>query len=121
VEGWCPADGVRTAWSAWSVPLTSSGLRDRGAGPGIGARARDSGSGVNDLPGWNRPVIRVAGLSADVTAGQWLETGQFGAHDLRALQRHRDRVTADPVPLIAVSRSGTSATHVDAAFTRRTW
>jgi hypothetical protein len=38
-------------------------------------------------------------------------------HDLVALQRHRARVTADPVPLIAVSRSGTSATHVDAAFT----
>jgi uncharacterized protein len=48
---------------------------------------------------------------------KWLETGQFDAHDLLALQRHRDRVTADPVPLIAVSRSGTSTTHVDAAFT----
>ena len=29
----------------------------------------------------------------------------------------RDRVTADPVPLIAVSRSGTSTKHTDAAFT----
>ena len=48
---------------------------------------------------------------------QWLETGQFDDHDLVALQRHRDRVTADPVPLIAVSRSGTSTTYVDAAFT----
>jgi len=47
---------------------------------------------------------------------KWLETGQFDAHDLLALQRHRDRVTADPVPLIAVSRFGTSTTHVDAAF-----
>jgi len=48
---------------------------------------------------------------------KWLETGQFDDHDLVALQRHRDRVTADPVPLIAVSRSGTSTTHIDAAFT----
>jgi uncharacterized protein len=48
---------------------------------------------------------------------KWLETGQFDAHDLVALQRHRDRITPDPVPLIAVSRSGTSNTHADAAFT----
>jgi uncharacterized protein len=34
---------------------------------------------------------------------KWLETAQFDAHDLLALQRHRDRVTADLVPLIAVS------------------
>ncbi len=27
---------------------------------GLHQLARDSGSGVNDLPGWNRPVIRVA-------------------------------------------------------------
>jgi len=48
---------------------------------------------------------------------KWLETGQFDDHDLLALQRHRDRITPDPVPVVAVSRSGTSATHVDAAFT----
>jgi uncharacterized protein len=48
---------------------------------------------------------------------KWPETGQFDDHDLAALQRHRDRVTAEPVRLVAVSRSGTSARHVDAAFT----
>ncbi len=47
---------------------------------------------------------------------KWLEKGQFDGHDLVALQRHRDRVTSDPVPLIAVSRSGTSTTRIDAAF-----
>ena len=46
-----------------------------------------------------------------------LETGQFDEHDLVALQRHRDRVTANPIPLIAVSRSGASTTHADAVFT----
>ncbi len=50
-------------------------------------------------------------------SAKWLETGQFDDHDPVALQRHRDRVTADPFPLIAVSRSGVSATHADAAFT----
>ena len=50
---------------------------------------------------------------------KWLETGQFDDHDLVALQRHRDRVTSDPVPLIAVSRSGTATNRIDAAFTPR--
>ena len=48
---------------------------------------------------------------------KWLETGQFDDHDLVALQRHRDRVTRDPVPLVAVTRCGVSTTRVDAAFT----
>jgi AAA+ ATPase superfamily predicted ATPase len=48
---------------------------------------------------------------------KWLETGQFDDHDLVALQRHRSRITPDPVPLIVVSRSGASATHADAVFT----
>ncbi|MBO0804829.1 MAG: ATP-binding protein [Nocardiopsaceae bacterium] len=48
---------------------------------------------------------------------KWLETGQFDEHDLVELQRHRDRITADPTPLIAVSRTGASTTHADAVFT----
>ncbi len=68
-----------------------------------------------DIVGADRePVARQLLFLGSV---KWLETGQFDAHDLVALQRHRDRVTAGPVPLIAVSRSGTSTTHVDAAFT----
>jgi hypothetical protein len=47
---------------------------------------------------------------------KWLENAPFDAHDLVALQRHRDRVTAEPIPLFAVSRSGCSAEHVDAVF-----
>jgi hypothetical protein len=48
---------------------------------------------------------------------KWLETATFDEHDLIDLQRHRDRVTPDPLPLIAVSRSGVSTRHADAAFT----
>jgi hypothetical protein len=43
--------------------------------------------------------------------------GQFDDHDLVALQRHRDRITPGPVPLIAVSRPGASTTYADAVFT----
>jgi hypothetical protein len=38
----------------------SSGNCGTGCLPGVEARARDFGFGVNDLPGWNRLVIRVA-------------------------------------------------------------
>lgn len=68
-----------------------------------------------DIVGADRePVARQLLFLGSV---KWLETGQFDEHDLVALQRHRDRVTADPIPLIAVSRSGASTTHADAVFT----
>ena len=71
---------------------------------------------AQDIPGapviggyWTRSndvEIGIVGADREPIARQllflgsvkWLETGQFDAHDLLALQRHRDRVTADPVP-----------------------
>ncbi len=47
---------------------------------------------------------------------KWLENAPFDAHDLIALQRHRDRLTAEPIPLLVVSRSGCDAEHVDAVL-----
>ena len=58
----------------------------------------------------------VAGHLLFLGSVKWLETAQFDDHDLVALQRHRDRVTSEPVPLIAISRSGTATHRVDAAF-----
>ena len=43
-------------------------------------------------PGTSRQAAAVPRL------GQWLESGQFDDHDLVALQRHRNRVTQNPVP-----------------------
>ena len=47
---------------------------------------------------------------------KWLENAPFDAHDFVALRRHRDRVTDEPIPLPAVSRSGCTAEHLDATF-----
>lgn len=47
---------------------------------------------------------------------KWFENSAFDEHDLTELQHHRARLTAEPVPLIAVSRSGASARHLDAIF-----
>jgi uncharacterized protein len=39
---------------------------------------------------------------------KWLENAPFDAHDLVALQRQRARLTDEPLPLVALSRSGVS-------------
>ncbi|MGO4753907.1 ATP-binding protein, partial [Streptomyces sp. 2MCAF27] len=44
------------------------------------------------------------------------ENSPFDRHDLAALQRHRAALTPDPVPLVAVSRSGTDCAGLDAAY-----
>ncbi|MFD6156716.1 ATP-binding protein [Nocardia sp. NPDC060256] len=48
---------------------------------------------------------------------KWLENSPFDNHDLSELQRHRYRVTDEPIPLIAVTRSGVTTGHLDAVFT----
>jgi hypothetical protein len=47
---------------------------------------------------------------------KWLENSPFDNRDLVALQHHRDRLTGDPIPLIAVTRSGASTDRLDAVF-----
>jgi len=85
------------------------------AAPVIGGYWTRSNDVEIDIVGADRePVAKQLLFLGSV---KWLETGQVDDHDLVALQRHRHRVTADPVPLIAVSRSGTSTKHIDAAFT----
>jgi len=116
---------IERSWTDWRgrtvEPLVREALarllpaQDIPAAPVIGGYWTRSNDIEIDIVGADRePVARQLLFLGSV---KWLETGQFDARDLVALQHHRDRVTADPVPLIAVSRSGTSTTHVDAAFT----
>ncbi|MGW7682080.1 ATP-binding protein, partial [Kribbella sp. NPDC054772] len=76
---------------------------------------------------WPRTnVVEIAGVGADhgpvakellfLGSIKWLEKSRFDDHDLVALQRHRSRLTDDPVPLVAVSRSGVTATGLDAVY-----
>lgn len=67
-----------------------------------------------DIVGADRGPI--AGELLFLGSVKWLENAAFDDHDLRALWRHRDRITERLVPLIAVSRSGVTATGVDAVF-----
>lgn len=47
---------------------------------------------------------------------KWLENSTFDNHDLAALQKHRARLTDQPVPLVAVSRNGISCSGLQAAY-----
>jgi hypothetical protein len=85
------------------------------AAPAIGGYWTRSNDVDIDIVGADREPV--ASQLLFLGSVKWLETGQFDEHDLVALQRHRGRVTGDPVPLIAVSRSCVSTTHADAAFT----
>lgn len=47
---------------------------------------------------------------------KWLDNAPFDDHDQAALMRHRATLTDEPLPLVAVSRTGCSATGVDACY-----
>jgi hypothetical protein len=88
----------------------------------MAAKSRTTPSRRRADPGWL--LIDIVGADREPVARQplslgsvkWLETAQFDDHDLVELQRHRDRVTSEPVPLIAVSRAGTASNRIDAPF-----
>jgi len=116
---------IERSWTGWRgrvvEPLVCEALarilpaQGIPAAPVVGGYWTRSNDVEIDIVGADRePVAKQLLFLGSV---KWLETGQFDDHDLLALQRHRDRITPDPVPLVAVSRSGTSATRVDAAFT----
>ncbi len=47
---------------------------------------------------------------------KWLDAAPFDAHDLAALHKHRAAVTDEPVPLVAVSRSGVRCAGLEAVY-----
>jgi hypothetical protein len=67
-----------------------------------------------DLVGADRqPVARRLLFLGSI---KWLENSAFTAHDLAALHKHRAAVTDEPVPLVAVSRSGVRCAGLQAAY-----
>ncbi|MEY9907014.1 AAA+ ATPase superfamily predicted ATPase [Catenulispora sp. MAP12-49] len=120
-------DRIRTGWPSWRgravEPLVRESLArllpaaGLPAAPAVGGYWTRSNDVEIDIVGADRaPVARRLLFLGSV---KWLDHTPFDTHDLVALQRHRDRVTADPVPLLAVSRTGarTGATKgLDAVF-----
>jgi AAA+ ATPase superfamily predicted ATPase len=117
-------DRIFRSWTSWRgraiEPLMREALarllpaQGIPAAPAIGGYWTRSNDVEIDIVGADRePVARQLLFLGSV---KWLETAQFDDHDLVELQRHRDRVTSEPVPLIAISRSGTATNRIDAAF-----
>ena len=115
---------IRRGWTAWRgraiEPLVRESLMrllpSHGipAAPAVGGYWTRSNDVEIDIVGADRePVAKELSFLGSI---KWLENSPFDAHDLVALQRHRDRLTAEPIPLLAVSRSGCTARHLDAVF-----
>jgi AAA+ ATPase superfamily predicted ATPase len=117
-------DRILRSWTSWRGRAIEPVLREAlarllpaqgiPAAPAVGGYWTRSNDVEIDIVGADREPIATHLLF--LGSVKWLETAQFDDHDLVELQRHRDRVTSEPVPLIAVSRSGTATNRVDAAF-----
>ena len=115
---------IKRGWTAWRgravEPLVRESLmrllpsQGIAPAPAVGGFWTRSNDVEIDIVGADKePVAKELLFLGSI---KWLENAPFDSHDLVALQRHRDRVTAEPIPLLAVSRSGCSAEHVDAVF-----
>jgi AAA+ ATPase superfamily predicted ATPase len=117
-------DRVRAGWPSWRgravEPLVRESLlrllpaAGLPAAPAIGGYWTRSNDVEIDIVGADRaPVARRLLFLGSI---KWLEHAPFEPRDLITLQRHRDRLTAEPLPLLAVSRTSVTAKGLDAVF-----
>lgn len=115
---------IRRSWSSWRgravEPLVREALvrclpDDVLPAPGtIGGYWTRTNDVEIDLVGADRgPIARELLFLGSI---KWLERSPFDRHDLVALHQHRAAVTDQPVPLVAVSRSGISCTGLQASY-----
>ncbi|HEX5543334.1 MAG TPA: ATP-binding protein [Micromonospora sp.] len=115
---------VRTGWTAWRGRAIEPLLRESLArllpddklpvAAAIGGYWTRSNDVEIDIVGADRaPVAKQLLFFGSI---KWLEKSPFDRHDLAALNWHRAAVTDQPVPLIALSRSGVECEGLDAAY-----
>lgn len=115
---------IKDQWTSWRgravEPLIRESLArilpygELPAAPAVGGFWTRSNDVEIDLVGADRqPVAKELLFLGSV---KWLETSSFDAHDLAALHKHRAALTDDPIPLVAVSRSGVSCPGLQATF-----
>lgn len=115
---------IRENWTSWRgravEPLVREALarllpdEQLPAAPAIGAYWTRTNDVEIDIVGADRAPIAKELLF--VGSVKWLENAPFDRHDLSALVGHRVALTPDPVPLVAVSRSGTDCTGLDVEY-----
>jgi AAA+ ATPase superfamily predicted ATPase len=115
---------IRTGWTTWRGRAIEPLLRESLArllpddvlpsAPVIGSYWTRSNSIEIDVIGADRePVAKQLLFVGSI---KWLERSAFDNHDLLALQRHRAAITDDPLPLLAISRSGVETAGLDASY-----
>lgn len=115
---------IEARWTTWRgravEPLVRESLarllpaRGIPVAPAVGGYWTRSNDVEIDIVGADRAPV--ANRLLFLGSVKWLEHSAFDQHDLVALQRHRDRISTEPVPLLAVSRSGVGTRKLDAAF-----
>ncbi|HEY3871240.1 MAG TPA: ATP-binding protein [Actinocrinis sp.] len=115
---------IKKSWTSWRgraiEPLIREALarmlpdEKLPAAPAIGSYWTRTNDVEIDIVGADRqPVARELRFVGSI---KWLENSAFDEHDRAALTRHWAALTDQPIPLIAVSRSGATATGLDAVY-----
>ncbi len=115
---------IRAGWTTWRgravEPLLRESLARILPAKGIPAAAaigsywtRKNDVEIDIIGADREPIARELHFVGSI---KWLENAAFDAHDLAALQRHRVAVSDEPLPLLAITRSGTTCNGLDATF-----
>ena len=113
-EQWTQLAGPRGRAPGPGVPRPAPAGRAAARRPVVGGYWTRSNDVEIDLVGADRPGGQAACSSSARSSG-WRRAA-FDDHDLAALQQHRAALTDDPVPLVAVSRNGVTASGLDAVY-----
>lgn len=115
---------IRRGWTSWRgravEPLVRDGLArllpdDRlPAAEAVGGYWTRTNEVEIDIVGADRgPVARELLFVGSI---KWLEQAPFDARDLADLHRYRAAISIDPLPVVAVSRSGITCRGLDAVY-----
>lgn len=115
---------VQSGWSAYRgravEPVIREALarllpdRQLPAAPVVGGYWTRTNEVEIDVVGADRSPV--ASRLAFVGSIKWHDHAPFDRHDEASLMRQRGQLTDDPIPLVAVSRSGVDASAVDARY-----
>ncbi|WP_233576326.1 ATP-binding protein [Saccharopolyspora rhizosphaerae] len=114
---------IRENWTSWRGRAVEPLVREAlvrilpGNGlphaPAVGGYWTRSNNVEIDIVGADRaPIAKELRFVGSI---KWLENSPFDQHDLAALHRHRAALTDQPLPVLAVSRSGVECTGLDAS------